>query len=142
MLVVIRIRGGVKIRKETKDTLRMLRLNRKMHAVIIKNSPSYKGMLQAAKDWITWGEVGELLVEQLLAKRGRKEGDKRLSQDEVKAALKMLKEDKSPMEAGVKPVLRLSPPSGGFKHSIKQHWPRGELGYRGKEMEALIRSMM
>jgi len=142
MLIVVRIRGGVKMRQDIFDTLRLLRLNRNMHAIIINESPTYKGMLQMAKDAITWGEIGELLAEQLLAKRGRKEGNIRLTNEEVKAALKALKEGKGLKAAGVKPVLRLSPPSGGFKHSIKQHWPMGELGYRGKEMEALVRRMM
>ena len=142
MLVVVRIRGGVKMRQDIFDTLKLLRLNRNMHAIIINESPVYKGMLQMAKDAITWGEIGEILLEQLLAKRGRKEGNTRLTSEEVKAALKALKEGKSLKAAGIKPVLRLSPPSGGFKHSIKQHWPKGELGYRGKEMETLVRRMM
>ena len=142
MLIVVRIRGGVKMRQDIFDTLRLLRLNRNMHAIIINANPVYKGMLQMAKDAITWGEIGELLVEQLLAKRGRKEGNVKLTNEEVKAALKALKEGKGLKAAGVKPVLRLSPPSGGFKHSIKQHWPKGELGYRGKEIEALVRRMM
>ena len=41
----------------------------------------------------------------------------------------------------LKPVFRLTPPSKGFK-SIKQHWPKGDLGYRGKEINELIKRMI
>jgi len=39
------------------------------------------------------------------------------------------------------PVFRLTPPSKGFK-SIKEHWPKGDLGYRGKEINELIKRMI
>jgi large subunit ribosomal protein L30 len=35
MYAVIRIRGSVNVRKDIDDTLRMLRLNRKMHCVVL-----------------------------------------------------------------------------------------------------------
>jgi large subunit ribosomal protein L30 len=41
----------------------------------------------------------------------------------------------------LKPVLRLRPPSKGFK-STRLPWPKGDLGYRGKEINELLRRMM
>ncbi len=142
MIIAARLRGTVKSRTEIEDSLGILNLRRKMWAVVVPSDPSYKGMLQKVKDWVTWGEVGEITLEELLRKRGRKSENKKLTSDDVKAAAKLLKEGKTLRQAGLKPVLRLTPPSGGFKNSIKQHWPRGELGYRGKEMEKLIKRMM
>ncbi len=45
MYAAIRIRGSVGLRKDIKDTLRMLRLNKKMHCVVLKEVDSFKGML-------------------------------------------------------------------------------------------------
>ena len=39
------------------------------------------------------------------------------------------------------PVYRLSPPSHGLK-SIKAHYPKGDLGYRGKEIDKLLKRMV
>ena len=57
MIAAIRVRGRTGIKKDIADTLDMLRLTRINHAVLIEENPSYKGMLQKAKDYITWGEV-------------------------------------------------------------------------------------
>ena len=59
---MIRIRGTVELRGDIKETLKMLGLTRVNHCVIIDDDPSYKGMLQKAKDYITWGEVRQDVV--------------------------------------------------------------------------------
>ena len=47
----------------------MLRLNRISHAVLVEDTPSYNGMLQKAKDYITWGEIdADLFLIKLLLK--------------------------------------------------------------------------
>jgi len=140
MFIAVRVRGGVKVNQKIKDTLRMLRLNRKMHAVILKDNAINKGMLTKVRSWITWGEIDDSILELLVKKRGRKTGDERLNEEEVLVALKQIKEGK--LEKPVKPVFRLTPPSKGFKKSIKQHYPNGELGYRGKEINSLVKRMI
>ena len=42
----------------------------------------------------------------------------------------------------IKPVFRLTPPSKGFKKSIKQQYPNGEIGYRGEKINELILRMI
>ena len=141
MYAVIRIKGLVKIREDFKDTLKMLRLNRKMHCVVLEENDVVKGMLQKVKDRVTWGEIDDDILKLLIEKRGRKPGDMRLTKEEAEKTFKTLKEShKIPDE--VKPVFRLTPPSKGFKHSIKQHYPKGELGYRGKEINELLKRMI
>jgi large subunit ribosomal protein L30 len=83
MFAVIRLRGTVKARKEVDDTLRMLNLRRKMHCVLLKDGESMKGMLNAVKDYITWGEISDEILKQMILKRGRKEGEKRLTDKEA-----------------------------------------------------------
>jgi large subunit ribosomal protein L30 len=141
MYAVIRIRGVVDLKEDIKDTLAMLRLNRKMHCVLIKDSDCMKGMLQKVRNWVTWGEVDDDILKLLIKKRGRKTGEKKLTDQEVEEAFKKIKENqKTPEE--IKPVFRLTPPSKGFKESIKQHYPNGELGYRGKEINDLLKRMI
>lgn len=147
MIAVIRIRGRVGVRKEIADTLRMLRLHRKHHCTLWKLNDSVKGMLQKVKDYVTWGEISEEILKKLLEKRGRKIGDKRLGKEEVEKLIEEIKN--SPLQPGkilmshdIKPVFRLSPPSKGFKKSIKQHYPKGELGYRGRTINELLERMI
>ena len=72
-ILVIRIRGTINVSKREKDTLRYLRIDKNNYATIIDDRPDFKGMLQKAKDWITWGEPSIETVKAILEKRGRVE---------------------------------------------------------------------
>ena len=141
MYAAIRIRGSVNLRKEIKDTLAMLRLYRKMHCVLLKETDSIKGMLKRVNNWITYGEIEDDILKLLVEKRGRKLGNKRLTKEEAEEVFKKIKENEK-IPNTIKPVFRLTPPSKGFKKSIKQHYPKGELGYRGKEINKLLERMV
>jgi large subunit ribosomal protein L30 len=141
MYAVIRIKGSAGLRKDVNDTFSMLRLNRKMHCVVLKESDNVKGMLQKVRNWATYGEIDDKVLRHLIEKRGRKLGDKRLDKGEVEEVFKKVKETgKVPKE--IKPVFRLTPPSKGFKKSVKQHYPKGELGYRGEKINELLKRMI
>ena len=53
MFLVIRVRGTTGVIQNVADTLHMLRLNRINHAVLVEENPSFEGMLQKSKDYIT-----------------------------------------------------------------------------------------
>lgn len=142
MLAVVRLRGTVKARKIEEDTLKLLRLHRKMHCVLLPETKDFLGMIQKAKDYITWGKISDGALELLIAKRGRKAGNVRLTEEEAEKIFSELKINKKISEFGVKPVFRLSPPSKGFKFSIKQHFPRGELGNRKEKINELLLRMI
>ncbi len=139
MYAVIRIRGLVGLKKEIKDTFRIFKINRKNHCVILQDNKVVKGMLQKIKDWITWGEINDDTLRKMVIKRGRKPGNKRLTSEEAEKVFNLIKEGK---KSGIKPVFRLSPPSGGFKKSIKQHYPKGVLGYRKEKINDLLLRMI
>ncbi len=152
LFAVIRIRGTVGIPRDVEDTLKMLRLVRKHHCVIIEETPSYLGMLNKVKDYVTWGEIDTEALTLLLRRRGRLIGDRRLTDEYIKKLgynsieefSKAVIEGRAKLSEipGLKPVFRLSPPSGGFKGSIKkQYRAGGELGYRGKTIKDLIKRM-
>ena len=83
-LVAIRIRGLSDISQEIKDTLMMLRLTRNCHATLLDDRPAYEGMLRKSKNCITWGEISQENIALLLKKRGRLQGDKKLTDENAK----------------------------------------------------------
>ncbi len=152
MYAVVRIRGRVGVRKEVEDTLRMLRLKRVNNCVLVPENPSFKGMLEKAKDYITWGEINKETLVALLRKRLRLKGDKRVDEKILKEVTDFnsfeefadaLLEGKIRLKdfERLNPVFRLTPPSKGFK-SVKQHWPKGDLGYRGEAINELLERMI
>lgn len=151
-LAVVRIRGGVKAKKEVLDTLRMLGLGRVNHCVLVDYTDSILGMLQKVKDYVTWGEVKPETVEILLKKRGRLPGDRVLTEDAIqKAGFASMKEFAEKLCAGktgisavsgLKKVFRLHPPSGGFKCTKRHFRELGDLGYRGEAVNELIKRMV
>ena len=155
--ILVRVRGTVHVTGKTADTLEMLRLNRPNHAVVIPKTESYMGMVNRAKDYVAYGDVDATTLAQLIKTRGRVMGDKPIDDAFVKTATqskyanvdafaKAIAEGKATMKdlgEDAKPVFRLNPPVGGFKGSTKRHYTvKGELGYRGKEINELIKRMM
>ncbi|MEN4007216.1 MAG: 50S ribosomal protein L30 [Methanobacteriaceae archaeon] len=152
MIAAIRVRGRTGIKRDISDTLDMLRLTRINHAVLIEETPSYKGMLQKAKDYITWGEVDSETVLKLLSKRGRISGNIKLTEDHLKentdfSSLEEL--SRAIVDSGakledsmVKPVFRLHPPRKGYEDIKKTFKESGTLGYRGDNINDLIKKMI
>ena len=154
LITVIRLRSSIGLRQEAKDSLSILSLTRVNHAVIIDKRPTYLGMLQKAKDAITWGEVDGPTLARLLRKRGRLEGNRPLTDeyitkytkfkniDDFATALLSLKVRLSDIPK-LKKVFRLRPPSKGFRGSIKRTYQQaGELGYRGSNVNELLKRMI
>jgi len=152
MYAVVRIRGSVDVDREIKDTLSMLRLKAQNNAMICTENKEWKGMLQKVKDWVTFGEIDKKTLMLLLEKRLRTTGDKRVDAKLLKEAtgydsFEKFADDMVNQKIvlknfrKLKPFFRLTPPSKGFK-SVKLHYPRGDLGYRGKEINELLERMV
>lgn len=151
MLAALRIRGRTGIKREVQDTLKMLRLNRINHAVIIPENPSYLGMLQKAKDYLTWGEIDPETLTLMLTKRGKLAGNQDLTEDYIaqetnyqsieELSHAIIESQVDLAELGIKPVFRLHPPRKGYKNIKKAYNEGGSLGYRG-EMGSLLRKMI
>lgn len=150
---VVRVRGTIKIKPDIKKTLRFLRLNKVNHCVLIVENDVYKGMLQTAKDYVTWGELSKDMVSKLITARGMLSGDKPVTEDHVKTSTsyKTIETLSEAITSGkfaykeipeIKPVFRLHPPKNGYE-GIKRSYPNGgALGYRGKEINKLIERML
>jgi len=150
---VVRVRGTVNVRHDIKKTLEMLRLNRVNHCVVVEETPSYKGMLQKAKDYVTWGEIEKETLAELIRKRGRLLGDKPVDDEYIRSATPYNSIDEL-AEAiidgkiryreipKIKPVFRLHPPRKGYEGIKRAYTIGGALGYRGKEINDLIKRML
>lgn len=151
-LAIVRIRGIVNVRGDIKDTLRMLRLNRVNHCVILPETPAYKGMLRKAKDYITWGEIKVDILTKMLFHHGYAK-DQKLKDAYIKKNTKYKslwsyakavcegKERFARLE-GANPVLRLHPPIKGYEGIKRSYKDGGALGYRGADINKLLDRMI
>ncbi len=152
-IAVLRIRGNLNVRKENKDTLKMLRLFNKNYCIVIDNNANYVGMIKKVKDYVTWGEIDKETVELLLKIRGRLAGNKLLTEEYLKEKLNTSIKDfvndffdgkKSFKDIpGLKQFFRLAPPIKGFERGgIKKPFSMGgALGYRKDNINNLIKRM-
>jgi large subunit ribosomal protein L30 len=152
----VRIRGSPGMKGKVVDTLKMLRMNKVNHGVLLWGEPSVLGMLYKCKDYIAFGEINEKTLLRLLRVRGRIEGNNPLTDEHVKsltnyASLKeltkaLLKGEIQYKEKDIykiKPVFRLHPPKKGFKGSIKKAFNEGgTLGYVNIYINELIHKMI
>ncbi len=153
MYVVIRVRGRTGVRREIADTLKMLRLTRVNHCVLIPDTPSYRGMLHKVKDYVTWGEINEETLAKLIRSRGRLIGDKEITDkyiqesmgfETIEALARAIVEGKVLYRdiPDVKPVFRLHPPLKGWEKTKRHSTEGGALGYRGDKINDLILRML
>lgn len=151
--VAVRLKGHRRIRSQTEDTMKSLRLTRANHAVVLPATPEWKGQLQNAKDYITFGTIEAPEVAALIRSRGRLEGDKPVTDEVVAKGTKYKSIDEFAKAiasgqakytdlAGVTPIFRLHPPRKGLK-SLKRHVnEHGDLGDRGPGMKDLLTRMI
>lgn len=152
MLAVVRVRGAIGVKKDIDDTLKMLRLNGANSCVTLEERPEIRGMLEKVKDFVTYGEVDKETLAALLKKRLRMHGSNRVDEKNLKEVTGFDSfENFAESLIGNRTKLKnfdmfqksfaLSPPSGGFK-SIKEHYPKGDLGHRGKDINELLKKMI
>jgi len=130
-IAVIRIRGMIDVRKDVKNTLNLLKLRKKFVCVIVDDSKIINGMLKKAQNYIVYGEINEKTLKELILKRGKIAGNKKIDMagKKLEEFIKEFIQGKKKLEeVGIKSFFRLHPPKGGFKKSIKVTYPQGVLG--------------
>ncbi len=146
MFAVIRLRSSVGTSHDKNDTLRMLGIKGVNSCVLV--SEELKDTVLNVRDSVTYGEIDKETLAALLKKRLRLKAGKRI--EELKPigydSFEKLAEDLIAgkvklKDLNVEKTFRLTPPSKGLK-SVKQHYPKGDLGYRGKEINKLLSRMI
>ena len=150
--LVIRIKGQADVPYWANTTLRLLKLEKKYRAIILPVKENTDGMLKKIQQFVSWQEVDLPTTKELLDKKGRRSGYKKITAEDIsKAGFKTinglavsLSEGKISMTKikPLKPWFALSPPRKGFKRSTKRlYGQKGILGHN-KELTALVKRMM
>jgi len=150
--LVIRIKGQPDVPYWANTTLRLLKLEKKYRAIILPVKENTDGMLKKIQHYVSWQEVDLPTTKELLDKKGRRSGYKKITTEDIsKAGFKTIDELAISLSEGkismtkikpLKPWFALSPPRQGFKRSTKRlYGQKGILGYN-KELTTLVRRMM
>ncbi len=146
---VVRVRGKVGVRGEIEETLKRLMLTRVNHAVVVPETPSYEGMIRKAKDYITWGEIEKGVLEEMILRRGELRGGGKAEREELEKRsgmkwdklLDAVVKNRVKLHEYLKPF-RLHPPRKGYRSIKTPYKLGGALGYRGKDINELLRRMI
>ena len=154
-LLAVRLRGTASDAPDVVKTMVSLKLERTFQARLLDNSASNLGMLRAAKALVAWGEVSPEILGSVLVKRGERDGSDGLDDGFVRLLGKNSFDElaravvagevgiRDLYRAGLKPRFRFHPPRGGFKRSLRRAaTDGGELGYRGAEINRLVKRMI
>ena len=109
-------------------------------------------MLRKIQHFISWQEIDLQTTKELLDKKGRRAGYKKITAEDIsKAGFKTIDELATSLSEGktsmtklkpLKPWFALSPPRQGFKRSTKRlYGQKGILGHN-KELTTLVKRMM
>jgi len=153
MFAVIRVRGQPDVNVDIRRTMELMNLTRVNHCVIVPENDVTKGMLQKAKDYITWGEVNEATLADMIRIRGRLAGDIAITDEYLNAntefgtvadmAKAVISSDYKMKDVeGAKAVFRLHPPAKGYEGIKRSYRNGGALGYRGEAINELIARML
>lgn len=153
MIAAIRIRGHVNVNRNIEATMKMLNLTRANHCSLIRENPSYLGMLQKVKDYITFGQVSSEVLVELITKRGRLVGDIPITEEYIRENTDydsigslvdaLISEELNYKDIpNVKPIFRLHPPIKGHTTIKRSFVAGGALGNREAAIDDLIRRML
>ncbi len=152
MYAIVRLRGQVNVRYTIEDTMKMLRLQKVNHCVLVPENPHFKGMVHKVKDYVAYGKVDAKVLAEILENRGRLEGGTRLTEehirentayDSIQAFAEAVINGETTLKSvpKLKPVFRLHPPRkghAGIKRTVQQG---GELGDHGNNINELLHKM-
>ncbi len=150
--LVVRIKGQADVPYWAARTMTLLKLDKKYRATILPAKYNTLGMLDKVKHYISWTKIDATLAKELIDKKARKSGYKRITpndldnigfanSDELATALAEGKATLSKLSP-LKPWFALAPPRYGFKKSTKKLY--GQKGILGdnKELGTIVRNMM
>ncbi|MBS3155436.1 50S ribosomal protein L30 [Candidatus Woesearchaeota archaeon] len=153
-IAIIQVRGGIGMKNTVKDTLNLLRLHKKNSCSIVNAIPSFLGMINLIKDFVTWGELDKETFKLLIEKRGRLPGNQQLTEEYLRKTANLTFDqfaeqfinNKKEMKdiPGLKTFFRLKPPVHGYeKKGVKNPFSMGgALGYRKEKINDLIKRMV
>ena len=150
--LVVRIKGQADVPHWATHTMTLLKLDKKYRATILPIKENTLGMLNKVKHYVSWTEIDSTLAKELIDKKARKSGYRKVTSDDLKelgfsssdelgTALSEGKATLSKLKP-LKPWFALAPPRYGFKRSTKKlYGQKGILG-QNKELGTIVRNMI
>lgn len=152
MFAAVRVRGQPDTSGDSKDTLRNLGLDARHSCVLLQETDANEGMLRDVKDVVTYGRIDTGLATDVLEARGEtdhgalSDSVEEIGYDSVQALVEDLEDGTVTVgdlkDDGFRNVVRLAPPSKGFKDPRHGYNQGGSLGDRGEAMDELLRRMI
>ncbi len=150
--LVIRMKGTINVPHWARTTLNLLHLDKRFRATIIPERDNTKGMLDKIKHYVSWQEIDTPTTKELLEKRARKGGYRKLTSDDIlKLGFKNADDLAKSLAEGsvalsklksIKPWFALAPPKHGFKRSTKKMYGEGGVLGSHKELLSQVRLMI
>ena len=135
--LVIRICGQPDVPYWATTTMSLLKLEKKYRATIIHEKENTLGMLRKIQHYISWQEIDIETTKELLNKKARKSGYKKVTDEDIIAVgFQSIDELASALTEGkatlsklkpLKPWFALDPPRKGFKrrYILFRRWQQG-----------------
>jgi large subunit ribosomal protein L30 len=151
MYAAVRLRGDPDTRKKARTTMERLGLEKTNHVLLLPETDAYEGMLNRAKDYITYGTVDTDYAAELLDEQGEtqhgplSESLEELGYDSVEDLVQAFEDGEAALsdlrDSGFRNVLRLNPPSKGYADTRRHYNQGGSLGDRGDSIVELLERM-
>jgi len=150
--LVVRIKGQADCPYWATTTMTLLKLDKKYRATILPIKDNTLGMLRKVQHYVSWVELDADLAKELIEKKARKAGYKKVTVEDLKELGfasseelgKALSEGKATLSKlkPLKPWFALAPPVHGFKRSTKKlYGQKGVLG-ANKDLGNIVRNMI
>jgi large subunit ribosomal protein L30 len=150
--LVVRIKGQADCPYWATTTMTLLKLDKKYRATILPIKDNTLGMLRKVQHYVSWVELDADLAKELIEKKARKSGYKKVTTEDLKELGfasseelgKALSEGKATLSKlkPLKPWFALAPPVHGFKRSTKKlYGQKGVLG-ANKDLGKIVRNMI
>jgi large subunit ribosomal protein L30 len=134
LLAVVRIRGRVGVRRTISETLTRMNLKFVNNVTILYGNKSNMGMIKTVTVFVTYGEIEPAMLEILL-----KEREMPIKKEELQDVMTGKKSLRSITK---KKLIRMHPPKHGYEGIKIGYSKGGALGYRGADINALIKRMI
>jgi large subunit ribosomal protein L30 len=146
------MKGTINVPHWARITLDLLHLDKRFRATIIPEKDNTKGMLDKIKHYASWQEIDIPTAKELIEKKARKDGYKKLTTEDIsKLGFKSVDDLAKSLADGsvtlsklkpLKPWFALAPPKHGFKRSTKKMYGEGGILGSHKELMAQVRLMI
>lgn len=150
--LIVRISGQADVPYWASHTMQLMKLERKYRATILPAKENTLGMLNKIKHYVSWTRLDAALALELLEKKARKSGYRRMTTDDIsELGFDDMERMADELASGsavlsklkpLKPWFALAPPRHGFRKSTKRL--AGQKGILGNndDLAEIVRRMM